>query len=871
MKIKYNKNLEYQTEAINSIVGLFEGGEKFSRRGNFSLNSEFEIISNKLELEEEILKDNLKKIQKENFKGKEDGIVFDENDLKNFSIEMETGTGKTYTYLKTIFELYKKYGLLKFIIVVPSVAIREGVLKTLETTQKHFYNIYSEYVNFQAYEGDTKRKMGILRDFSVSSNIKILVISIQAFNSDNNIINQDRDDSGRMKMIERIAKTKPVLILDEPQNMGSDLSKFALDRLNPLFTLRYSATHKNLYNLVYSLSPFDAYQKGLVKKIEIASVVKENSNEFVFEVQEILVKKGQNPKVKVKVEEKQKEEYVYKTKNFSVGDDIFRKTKNEKYKGKYIEEISVSKNGVEITGGEFFEIAKNEDGVKEDIFRVQIRETIKEHLSRQEEFGENIKVLSLFFIDKVKNYVEDDGIIKNIFEEEFEKLKSKYDFFKNKDVKKIHNGYFASTGKVKKKFTDTGATGEGSKDIYNLIMKDKERLLSFDEETCFIFSHSALKEGWDNPNVFQICTLNETTSKMKKRQEIGRGMRLPLDKNGERIYDKRINKLVVIPNESYKEYVSKLQTEFDESGQKAVTPANSNKKKVVKLKKEAGINLEEFKKLWKKINQKTKYNLKINSKNIVEEVVERVEENLSVGNILIKVERQNISMKDGKVKTIFSSSNVGERNDKKYPIFDFVSRIEEETNLTKKTILSILEKIDNFDVIFDNPEDFTRNIILIIKNILEDELINGIEYIKENDFWDMKLFEDFESYENKMLKVENSVYEHVVHDSFKGEREFAESLDESSNVKIFAKLPSWFVIDTPVGKYNPDWAIVWKENGKEELYLVRETKFYENERLEDVLKKSELQKIICARKHFKEIGADFEVSKKKDLSDLVKK
>ncbi len=871
MKIKYNNNLEYQTEAVESVVGLFEGAEKFSRSENFSLVSEYGIIGNKLDISSEQIKENLQNIQERNFKKKEERIL-DEEHLRDFSVEMETGTGKTYTYIKTTFELNKKYGFLKFIVIVPSVAIREGVIKTLETTQKHFFSLYKQHTNFRAYDGDTKRKMTILKDFSASNNIEILVMSIQAFNSDNNIINQEKRDDvmGEKKMIDKIAKTKPIIILDEPQNMESELSKSAIDTLSPLFKLRYSATHKDLYNLVYSLSPFDAYNQGLVKKIEIASVVEEDQNKFIFEPQEIVLKKGQNPKAKIKIEVKNVEEFVYKTILFYLNDDVERKTNNEKYKDLFIEEIS--KDGVEISGGKFYKIEKDIDENKKDIFRVQIRETIKEHFTKQEEFGENIKVLSLFFIDKVKNYVEEESLIRNLFEEEFENLKSRYTHFKNKEVKSVHNGYFSSTGKTKKVYKDTNGNSISDKEVYNLIMKDKERLLSFSEDIAFIFSHSALKEGWDNPNVFQICTLNETRSKMKKRQEIGRGMRLALDRDGNRIYDKTVNKLVVVPNESYKDYVATLQSEFKESGQAGIVPPAKAGRKKVKLKKEAGINLEEFKKLWKKINKKTRYNITIRSKDIVEKTIKEIDKDgFDITKSAIKVERQTLTMRDKKISTIFSRSSIGKRSCKIYSVFNTVNRIEKETGLTKKTILKILNQTDDFNHIFDNPELFVRNIAVIIKNILRNELVNGIEYRKiENEQWSMGLFKDIDSYKNKVEKVDKSIYDYVIYDS-DGEKEFAKNLNESTNVRIFAKLPSWFVVDTPIGDYNPDWAIVWNDGEKEELYLIRETKFY-NGKLEDVLKKSELQRIICARKHFEEIGVDFNTYQKTSIEqDLVEK
>ncbi len=636
MKIHY-ENLDYQTDAISSVADLFDTGERLTNKSDFHLFDTFGVVANQLDIDKDRLKSNLSNIQKHNLEKRD--VKIDEQNLFDFSVEMETGTGKIYVYLKTIFELNQRYGLTKFIIIVPSVAVREGVLKTLENTKQHFYKSFNTYSDVLSYDGDSKRKISLLKRFASNHHLSILVMSIQAFNSDNNIINEDRrDDTAGEKMIDIIAQTKPVLVMDEPQNMESDLSKSAIDKLNPIFKLRYSATHKNLYNLVYSLSPFDAYNKGLVKKIEIASVVKDDPNAVVFEVQKIITKAGESPKVKVKLECKDQKtgEYNYKALNLKLNDDIYRKTKNEKYQHWFIEEISTAKNGVEITGGKFFSVSESQAEDKADIFRVQIRETIKNHFEKQASLGDRVKVLSLFFIDKVKNYVAEDGLIKVIFKAEFEALKAESAFFKNKKASQVHNGYFSKSGK---NFKDTKGNSKNDKAVYDLIMKDKEKLLSFEEDTCFIFSHSALKEGWDNPNIFTICTLNETTSTMKKRQEIGRGMRLCLGADGKRIYDSNINKLVVVPNESYQDYVATLQTEFNESGQTGVTPQAQNKRTTVKFKKQFATNNENFKLLWEKIKKKTKYDVQLDSDDLVGKMIANIDENLDVEKLVIKVER----------------------------------------------------------------------------------------------------------------------------------------------------------------------------------------------------------------------------------------
>jgi type III restriction enzyme len=858
MKINY-ETLEYQSDAVDSVISLFDFGKNI-KLANINPLLNVDIIPNDLVIDTKRLKSNLEDIQRQNL-GK---VAIDELNLSDFSVEMETGTGKTFVYLKTMFELNKKYGLTKFIIVTPSIAVREGVIKTLNTTRDYFYKAYNQHITQFAYDGESKNKITKLKQFSTMPTLSVLVMSIQAFNSDNNIINDSgRDDVGSGKMIDTLAGLKPVVILDEPQNMESDLSKSAINNLNPLFKLRYSATHKKAYNLLYSLSPFAAYNKGLVKKVEIASVDVNDPNAFVFVVEKLNFIKGKSPSVSIKVEVKNNDEYIFKTLNFKNGDDIFRKTKkNPKYQGLRITEISNEKNRVEISSGEFFTLGQDNNKDKTDIFRVQVRETIKNHLEKQQQLGKNIKVLSLFFIDKVDNYVYDDSLLRVIFEEEFNTLKGEYDYFRDKEASSVHNGYFSKQGK---KFKDTKGNSKNDSSTYDLIMKDKERLLSFSEDTCFIFSHSALKEGWDNPNIFNICTLNETKSEMKKRQEIGRGMRLCVDTNGVRIYDNNINKLTVIPNESYQDYVANLQSEFKEIGQEAPTPDNQKRKVIVKFKKRFATNDENFKILWQKISKKTKYNVAINTNDLVDKIVNKINENLDIDRVAIKVERQQLIMQDNKVETIYKSESFAKDLDKKYPISRVVATIAKESGLTKRTVLDVLTKIDNLYLIFDNYAEFMRSLIIIFKSTLQDELLGGISYHEVNDFWQMEIFKDIETYDNKIIQSHKSVYDYSIYDS-EGEREFAEKLDNSDSVKLFAKLPTWFKVETPIGDYNPDWAVVWQKDNKELLYLVRETKFVDD--LQN-LRPSEQNKIVCGTKHFEAIAVNFKVATKTNLEDLL--
>lgn len=865
MKFKFDKNLGYQLDAIKSIVDIFDTGKNIiSSKDGFELISTLDVFINELEIDEKRILSNVQSTQKLN---KIDEIS-ESLDSMDFSIEMETGTGKTYVYLRTIFELNKKYKLKKFIILVPSVAIREGVIKTLKQTKKHFHDMYGAGYDFFDYDS---KKLSRVRNFARNQDIQIMVMTIQSFNSDNNILRQkDRDDFyGEMPM-EIVSKVRPVIIMDEPQNMESELSKSAISDLKAIFKLRYSATHKNKLNLMYELSPASAYRKGLVKKIEVFGVKENDSSAFIFKVKKINAQKGKLPTAKVGLEVKNSnDEFIIKDVVLKMGDNLKRKTKNDKYEGLIVNEIDAKNNRAELSDGKFFNLEEQSNENKEAIFRTQIKETIKTHLGKQEDLGSNVKVLSLFFIDKVDNYVENEGIIKKIFVEEFEKLKTGYDNFKGVNADDIHRGYFACKKKKGGEviYEDTSGKTKKDKETYDLIMKDKERLLSFDEPTCFIFSHSALKEGWDNPNVFQICTLNETRSASKKRQEIGRGMRLAVDINGDRIFDSNINRLTVIANESYKDFVGTLQSEYNEAGYKEIPEASNSREKIeVKFQKHLPVDSEDFKNLWSKIRKKTKFNIELKKEKLVKDSVEKINK-LDISNLVVSVDKIIVDFEStGKLKTIYENSAIGEKIKGDIRIGNIIERIVKETGITKKTIFEIISLVDNLDIVFENYEEYVRSIIVVIKTSLNELLINeGLKYLPVDNIWEISIFEDINTYKSKTVKCDRSAYEKVVFDS-NGEKEFAESLDANTRVKLFVKLPPKFIVDTPLGTYNPDWAIVMDTEDGEKLYLIRETKFVND--LKN-LRLDEQQKILCGRKHFKAIGVDFEVSRKSDLSDLV--
>lgn len=865
MKFKFSKNLEYQNEAINAVVELFDTGKNFFVEEKSIFENVGQVVENTLEIDEKRILKNLQSIQEKN------GIEEISKDLESmdFSVEMETGTGKTYVYLRTIFELNQKYGLKKFIILVPSVAIREGVLKTLEQTQDHFRELHNTNYGYFAYDSN---KLSQVRDFAQAYNIVIMVMTVQAFAGDERLVmRQTPDRFHGEKPIEMIAQTRPVVVMDEPQNMESELSKAAILDLNPLFKLRYSATHKEIHNLVYRLSPVDAYKQGLVKKIQVYGVTYLNTAEMIFKVKRLEVR-NRRGSANLLLEVKRADgKYSYRTFDLKAGDELKQKTGNDKYGDLFISDVNLNENFVELSDGVRYKTEESENKI--DLFRAQVSETIKAHFIKQQKLGDMIKVLSLFFIDKVDNYVQ-GGVLSKIFEEEFEKFKKNYEFFKDKDVKKVHKGYFASRkvkGVVEYK-DSTGRESKEDKEAYNLIMKNKEQLLSMKEDVCFIFSHSALKEGWDNPNIFQICTLRETQSEMKKRQEIGRGLRLPLDVEGNRIDDAEINVLTVVANESYEEYTESLQSEFEEAGYAGDTPKPTNVRERTTVKTTRYLDNDDFKKLWDTVSKKTEFSIELDTKKLVENAVKEIN-TLDINKLAITVARVNVLFdSNNQMQTIYIGDAVVAIPKHEIRIGNIVDRVAQETGLTKKTIFKILESIENFDLVFENTEEFIRSVSLIISNTLGDLLVNeSIKYIPKNESWEISLFKEFDSYLSRLVESQKSPFSHIEFDG-EGERKFAESLEQSSQVKVYTKLPRGFYIDTPLGTYNPDWAIVWHEDGNDKLYLVRETKFgvggMTKQEIFAKLRDDEKKKILCGKKHFEAIEADFALAVKNDLSDL---
>ena len=859
MKLHFDPNQQFQLDAINSIVNLFEGQPL--RSGGMLFAEEFESelfpaegVGNALYLSNEQILDNLQNIQKQN-----ELEISKELDGMHFSVEMETGTGKTYVYLRTIYELNKNYGFKKFVIVVPSIAIREGVLKNLEITFEHFQNLYNKIpVNFEVYDA---AKVSNLRNFASSNAIQILVINIDSFAKDENIINRPNDKLTGRKPIEFIQAVNPIVIVDEPQNMESEIRKKAIENLKYLCTLRYSATHINPYNMVYSLDPVRAYDLGLVKQIEVDSIMSENDFNTAYLCLEKVSATKTRTSAKIKIDVETKNGVSRKTVTAKVGDDLFKLSGNrEAYQnGFIINEIDVSEGFISLSNGEYAFVGDTFGGFTDEILKVQIKKTVEEHFLKERKLQpKGIKVLSLFFIDKVSNYRSYDeegnaikGKFAQWFEETFEELSSKK-AFKNLlpfDVEQVHNGYFSQDKKGKWK--DTKGNSKADIDTFSLIMKNKEKLLDPNEPLRFIFSHSALREGWDNPNVFQICTLNETQSELKKRQEIGRGMRLSVNQNGLRIFDKNINRLTVVANESYEEFARKLQKEIEEEcGVKFGKDRIKKKQDRATVKYRKGFELDEkFKEIWDRIKYRTNYAVEYKTSELIEKATKTLK-NEVIKSAVIRAEKAKIGIATSGITADTLSSYIT-GIDINFKVPDVLFYIQERTGLTRSTILEIIKRSDKIKDIRTNPQFFLDKAVSVIKDSLNELMIDGIKYEKIGEKeYEMRLFEDYDIHINDLtFKVSNenkTIYSNLIPLDSAVESDFAKECENRDDIEFYFKLPFWFKIKTPIGNYNPDWALIKKNEKK--IYFVAETKSSGQE-----LRKSEEQKIKCGKAHFNEL------------------
>ena len=908
MEFKFDANQDFQVCAIDAVVNLFEGQPNESLlpslfaetpqlelatgsakpQLDFAESLAFAAVDNRLVLDEAGLLENLKRVQEANELPQDSALQLIEEKAEtfageqtirfpNFSIEMETGTGKTYVYLRTGLELFRHYGFRKFIIVVPSVAVREGVLKTFQVTERHLRELYANTPYcYYAYDSEN---LSQVRQFATSAAVEFMVMTIDSFNKASNVIRQGRDQLQGETPIHLIQATRPILILDEPQNMESELRVKALAALNPVFALRYSATHRNPYNVVYKLTPFEAYRQGLVKRIEVAGVEKEgDANQVFVRLMEVKLAKRKLT-ARLAVHQLRATGAVKETViTVKAGDSLEKLTKRPEYAPFVVQEITdqsvIFGNGFELKKGE----AKGAN--KEAIFETQIRYTVEAHFRKQDALkAQGIKVLSLFFIDRVDNYAKEDGIIRMAFSKAFEELKQKFPAWKEVPTEKAQASYFAQrrtkTGEVILEDTKTGES-EKDREAYDLIMRNKERLLSFDEQTCFIFSHSALREGWDNPNVFQICTLNQTVSDMKKRQEIGRGMRLAVNQTGDRVRDDKVNVLTVVANENYETYVSRYQSELEEAYGKSglpPKPANARKRGAARLLKAATLK-PEFKELWERIKHKTRYSVEIDSEVLIAEVVEKLDAvsiappklTVKKGKVVAEAARDELTaVLTGKTETGLALNGENLPN-----LIQIMANLMENTTppvrLTRKTLLEIFKRTKNRNAALGNPHEFATVAVRFIKSVLADQLIKGVRYEKINEWYEMtQLDPEVLSWANYLVASPTSVYDYVIFDS-EIERNFVEGLEKDERVKVYLKLPAWFTVPTPIGEYNPDWAIVMedrdahgKRKRKELLYLVRETK---DTSRPDSLRSNEVRKIECGKRHFEDaLGVNYRTVK----------
>ena len=1004
MKIQFDANLDYQRDAIESVTGVFAGQEicqtnftvaplqSWEEGSLFHGTQEDTLgIGNRLRLLDEDIHANIRKIQLKN--GLAPSEDFDSKDGINLTVEMETGTGKTYVYLRTVFEMNRLYGFTKFIIVVPSIAIKEGVQKSLEITATHFKELY-ENVTFDAFVYDNNRKGNLndVRAFATSPDIQIMVINIDAFRrsfadpekeNKANIIHRTHDRMTGAKPIEFIQQTNPIVIVDEPQSVDTtDKSKEAIASLNPMCTLRYSATHVEKHHMLYKLDSVDAYEQKLVKQIEVAGIeVKDGHNKAYIKL--ISVNNKKSPiSAKVEIDARLKNGSI-KRKEVTVtsGADLLDAKYSggrDVYDGYIIEDIYCEQGNEYISftsKPEFLKLGQALGEVDPDEFkRLQIRKTIEEHLDKEMRLRpQGIKVLSLFFIDKVANYraYDEDGNPQKgkfalMFEEEYDRAirKPKYSqLFEGVDLdtaaEGVHNGYFS----VDKKKDSSGnemvkdSSGKTAADesAYNLIMKDKEKLLSFDSKLKFIFSHSALKEGWDNPNVFQICTLNETTSVIKKRQEIGRGLRICVNQDGERVHGFAVNTLTVMANESYEQFAEQLQKEIEnEEGIKfgvvekhlfanIVVPVDDHNHEylgteaskqlwehlqseghidskgkvqdslkvslkngtlalpeafqphaaqiVSVLKKVSGnLNIKnrdnktqvslnkavylspEFQALWDRIKYKTTFRVDFDTNALIEKCAEEIKINLQVGKARFTYRKAKTEIDRGGVHTEKTVETTSVYESRAFDLPDLITYLQNETNLTRRTIVAIINKSGRLESFKNNPQKFIEQAANIIKSQMRLFIVKGIKYQKIGDdqFYAQELFQQNELFgylKDNMIKAEKSVFEHVVYDSGI-ELEFSSWFEQNDDIKLYAKLPGWFKIDTPLGGYNPDWAVLVEQDGKEKLYFVVETK---STLLTDERRPEENAKITCGHAHFEALGEEIAFTTSDSPDDFASK
>lgn len=972
---RFDSRQPYQLDAIAAVVDLFDGQPADAARfanilqgsvatpesvqGELAVDTAQEVgaIGNALLLDEATILANLQAVQDRN--GLEVRNELAEGKL-DFDIEMETGTGKTYVYLRTIFELAGKYGFSKFIVLVPSVAIREGVNTSIRLMREHFHELYPDKpFDAGVYSGDKAEEV---QAFATATNVQILVMTIDAVRGDRNtrIIHQNRDKLNGLRPLDYLKATRPIVIMDEPQNMETELSQSAIGELDPAFTLRYSATHKQQRNLAYRLDPVDAHDLGLVKQIVVAEVAQHGADAAPFiELVDVTNTRGAF-KAKLKLACRKADDTLErKEKTLKPHEDLAKASGNPAYEGWRINGMRTDPVSVELSNHGTLLQGESLGGANDAIYREMIRETIREHLRKEAMLRPlGIKVLSLFFVDKVASFLGDgasnddaNGDFVRWFDELFAEERGKearHGALLPQEPRELRRAYFAQLKKKggKNEFQDSSGNTKADDDAYELIMQDKQRLLDMDEPVRFIFSHSALREGWDNPNVFQICTLREMGAETERRQTLGRGLRLPVAKttNGyERVADRDIATLTVIANESYTTFADSLQKEYKAAGV-AIGQVRPNEfAKIAKLDadgkamdenlgykdslrifehlhshnylrdgktllafspdtkgfslnlpddlqayeadiirhiRDAGIgryvknkndrkarafNKElyatpEFEKFWSSISQKTRYNVKVAREDLVDKAIYAIQAAERIPPLRIEVVRAGVKVSRGGASSEVRGTRIEELAGS-YDLPDIIGELQRTTSLTRKTLVDILLGSGKLGQFIANPNDFIAMARRCVEGELAKIVVDGIQYEKiGGSTYELRELQDDgekekERFLDQMQKIHHTQktdFDYVVFDS-EVERDFARLLDNREDIKLFMKLPSKFKVPTPVGDYNPDWAIIKQEDGQDRIYMIRETKSTADDAK---LRPSELAKIKSAKAHFNAIGID---------------
>jgi len=996
--MKFNfKIQQYQTDAVESTVAAFAGqpsrdGFQYRRDlgkndvGRITYDDDYAGFRNAdIELSDQDMSTNIRNIQESNNIPMSKALSHDLGRV-GLDIEMETGTGKTYVYIKTMFELNKRYGWSKFIVVVPSIAIREGVAKSFRMLEDHFMEYFGKKARYFIYNSSNLQQ---LDSFSSDAGINVMIINTQAFasslkegakNKESRIIYSERDDFGSRKPIDVIAANRPIIIMDEPQKMEGTATQAALKRFKPLFALYYSATHKTSHNCIYALDALDAYKQKLVKKIQVKGFEVKNlrgASSYLY-LDSIILSKNKPPVARIELEVKGASGIRKESRKFDVHDSLYSASELHEYDGFTISDINVYNDSVSFTNG--ITIHKGEvygDSSQETMQRVQIRETIASHFEKERDlFNKGIKTLSLFFLDEVANYKsyneageEFKGKFWKIFEEEYIKYLndnlSMFDdayqqYLRRFEVSQVHRGYFSidkKTGHSIDSETKRGSDMSDDISAYDLILKNKERLLSFEEPCRFIFSHSALREGWDNPNVFQICTLRHANSAIAKRQEVGRGLRLCVDQQGNRMdYQELgenvqdVNKLTVIANESYTDFVNGLQKETKESLRerptkadirffegKVVTRADGGRQtlngqdammivgyllgsgyidennnisqrykddlknktlqpmlpvlkpietEVHKLIQSiydekveltnmvengystktpdnalnANFRKKEFQELWKLINHKYVYTVHYGSKELIDHAIRSIDANLFVSElryVMTVGDQKDVDSFGGEQTTTKSMTTVCTST---VP-YDLVGDIAKRSTLTRKTAAAILRGISpkKLAMFRGNPEEFITKVSRLIKDEKATIIVEHIQYDKLMETYDSDIFTKEKRSQDigKAYRANKSIQDYVFTDGISddnNEKKFARSLDQATEVCVYAKLPRGFQIPTPVGNYSPDWAIAFNKGTVKHVFFIAETK---GDMSTMELRPIEKAKIDCARALFNNLsGAD---------------